>query len=222
MANVLKKPKFRVFKNMDSSYNATAVNPIDLDTIADNIDGQRYASFFAFLIDIECILHNCCICYGGRHERTKAARSLFEFCTLETQAISSCSDCYKSKHMYPNDWRTRACAVPHLLLWVKLNRSLDFWPVRKGFVYWPAKLVSIGSNESTIILFGHPEFVNVDSRSISKSTIYSTETPNMRSDESDPHWRRSICTENPSKKNLVVHVLIQNQYHSNQHTYLVI
>ncbi|XP_031635438.1 protein kinase C-binding protein 1-like [Contarinia nasturtii] len=190
IADVLNKPEFRVFQNLDAlktdtRYTSTVTNPIDLNKIADNIDGHHYKSFYAFLVDAECIYHNFCIYYGVRHEQTKAAKSLFEFCTYETKSIFSCSDCYINKHLHPSSWRTMACTVPHLLLSIKLKVSLDFWPIKKGFGYWPAKLISNSDDENKAIFFGHPEIITIDNRSLSKSFVYSNTAPTLQSGQSE-------------------------------------
>lgn len=119
----------------------------------------------------------------ARHERTKWAKSLFDFCTFETKVIFNCSDCYKNQHMYPNEWRTMACMKPHLVLWLKLTHSMDFWPIKKGFIYWPAKLIH--GDENKIILFGHPKIMTVDKRNLSKSFIYSLQPPISYANQSD-------------------------------------
>ncbi|XP_055306162.1 MYND-type zinc finger-containing chromatin reader ZMYND8-like [Sitodiplosis mosellana] len=148
MVAILNNSDFRVFKDLSAlkkgaNYCDDVVNPIDLDEIDRKICRELYDSFYAFLVDIECIYHNCFVYYDDCHDLTRIARKMFEICTLETEAISSCADCYENKHLHPMEWRTMTCKKPHLVLWAKLSRSVNFWPAKKGFTHWPAKLISI-------------------------------------------------------------------------------
>ncbi|XP_055307644.1 uncharacterized protein LOC129571816 [Sitodiplosis mosellana] len=176
MVNILNNPDFRVFKDLSAlkkvaNYCDIVVNPIDLDEIDRKICRELYNSFYAFLVDIDCIYHNCFVYYGERHELTEIAKSLFKFSKLETEAISSCVECYENKHLYPTEWRMMTCNKPHLVLWAKLGRSLTFWPAKKGFTHWPVKLISIIGDELKVVFFESSEFVNISAHD---SWIYST------------------------------------------------
>ncbi|XP_055306164.1 MYND-type zinc finger-containing chromatin reader Zmynd8-like [Sitodiplosis mosellana] len=179
MVDILNNSDFRMFKDLSAwktiaNYCDDVVNPIDLDEIDRKICRELYNSFYAFLVDIDCIYHNCFVYYGDRHEFTKIARKMFEICTRETEAISSCAECYENKHLHPMEWRTMTCNKPHLVLWAKLSRSLNFWPAKKGFTHWPAKLISIDDNSFInlkVIFFESSEFVDI---SALECWVYST------------------------------------------------
>ena len=60
-----------MFKNLsslkkDSEYRENFDNLIDLDQIDRKICNGPYDSFYAFLVDIECIYHNCFVYYRGK------------------------------------------------------------------------------------------------------------------------------------------------------------
>lgn len=84
-----------------------------------------------------------------------------EFCRTEIENISSCTDCYKNIHNKPNEWRSLACSRPHLVVWVELKRSFYYWPAEKGYLYWPAKLISAGRKNVKVIYFSGSNFVDI-------------------------------------------------------------
>lgn len=104
------------------------------------------------------------------------ALRLVNWCDSETQHITSCAECYKMKYTQPNDWRTRACAQPHLLLWVKLDREMaktNLLP-KRGIPYWPAKLFSVDDDSVNVILFCRSNLIGIP---IENCFLYATEPP---------------------------------------------
>lgn len=102
-------------------------------------------------------------------------------CKIELRNIMSCAECYESMHMrIEPDWQSLACARPHLVLWVVLDASLDFWAAKEDYVCWPAKLVAIDEKSAIVIFFKDDEntgFVEVDQ---SDCFVYSQEVPRFR------------------------------------------
>lgn len=100
-----------------------------------------------------------------RHEFTEIAKRLVGFCEFQIKSISNCVECYENKYIRPNEWRTLACSEPHLVLWAKLCRSTNFWPAKKGYTYWPAKLMSAGCNDGIkVLFFDHTEYTVIPSK----------------------------------------------------------
>ncbi|XP_031637982.1 zinc finger MYND domain-containing protein 11-like isoform X2 [Contarinia nasturtii] len=180
MAKVLSVSDFKVLQYMvdwkkQSKHHNAVVNPIDL-AVCKKVDGRIYDSFYAFTNDLQNIFHNCFVYYSERHEFTENAKKLLEFGQSEVNSILSCAECYRNKYTRPDKWRTMACGKPHLLLWAKLNRSTDFWPAKKGYSHWPAKLISVFENDIKVVFFDHTEFNVIPSKQCS---LYSIDVPSL-------------------------------------------
>lgn len=75
-----------------------------------------------------------------------------------------------------------ACEIPHLILWAKLSRPLNFWPIEKEFTHWPAKLLSVVGDKIMVIFFGHTEFLKIPS---TNCYIFSSKLINLLNNGTD-------------------------------------
>ncbi|XP_031639322.1 uncharacterized protein LOC116351365 [Contarinia nasturtii] len=148
------------------------VNPINLKVIEDKIEFDRnaYKTLVEFRVDVQWIEHNCAIAYSGgliyksansiplsnfstytpedTNSKTKTARLLLEYVNDEIEGLRNvmrtCNDCYKSLISGQKNWFKLICSRVHLPIWAKL----------KGYIYWPAKLMSINENLVNVRFFG--------------------------------------------------------------------
>ncbi|XP_031637976.1 zinc finger MYND domain-containing protein 11-like [Contarinia nasturtii] len=200
ITDVMRNPNFLKLKNSAGWQKASKeiLVPIDLSKINNDVKCQRYSSIYAFIVDVKCLYHNCaCAIYSENPNFAQEAYDLLKFCTQETEAISSCTICYENKRLKPMEWRTIACNKQHLLLWAKLpvraTRSLNFWPIEKGFKYWPAKFISGTANrgEIKVIFFDDDKFVNISQENCQ---LYTTDTIN-EAQQMDGSWMAAAIEE---------------------------
>lgn len=74
----------------------------------------------------------------------KAVNALLERCECDVKGIKTCADCFEHFIIDRNDYFTRVCAKPHLLVFAKMD----------GYPFWPAKLMSIDGDTANIEFFG--------------------------------------------------------------------
>lgn len=70
---------------------------------------------------------------ADNHEKMEIATSLVDYLEVEIESIKKCAECYSNEYNYPDTHFTMVCNEPHLIVWAK----------KKGFNFWPAKLMSI-------------------------------------------------------------------------------
>ncbi|XP_049887080.1 protein kinase C-binding protein 1-like isoform X2 [Pectinophora gossypiella] len=116
-------------------YDKYVVHPMDLTQMRAQINEGLYGSTEAFVADAQWILHNSIIFNTLQAKLTGGARALVRSCRAEMGEIEACPECYAAAHARRPTWFTDVCSTPHVLLWAKL----------KGFPYWPAKGMSVGS-----------------------------------------------------------------------------
>lgn len=115
--------------------------------------------------------------FSGIENIIETAKDLIDFCEFECQCILACSNCYESYYPRPKpEWNLTVCQVPHLIVWARLNK--EFWPAKIGFIYWPAKLVSVDNDIAIVIFFGEHKFDDVRAQGC---FLYSSTPPGARS-----------------------------------------
>lgn len=76
--------------------------------------------------------------------------------------IEECHGCYANANEYPDNWFTKPCLKPHLVLWAK----------KANKTFWPAKMIKIYENWIVVQYFGDHEIANV-----TDCLLYSSEKP---------------------------------------------
>ncbi|XP_053694903.1 protein kinase C-binding protein 1-like isoform X2 [Sabethes cyaneus] len=134
-----------IFNTMDSeqfpNYDLYVTKHVDLVMLQKNIDDQKYHSTDAFQADVSWILHNASI-YPNNGKLLPVAKALMKICKQELNEIEACNECYFNANTCKT-WFTEVCTKPHLLVWAKL----------KGFPFWPAKLMSVNTNQLVDVRF---------------------------------------------------------------------
>lgn len=74
----------------------------------------------------------------------KVADELFELCHRDVKSIRACANCFEYWINDSDDYFTKVCDKPHMLVYAKLDR----------FPYWPAKVMSIHGNVADVEFFG--------------------------------------------------------------------
>ncbi|XP_055543640.1 MYND-type zinc finger-containing chromatin reader Zmynd8-like isoform X2 [Wyeomyia smithii] len=134
-----------IFNPLDNeqfpNYAQYVTKHVDLAMLQKNVDDQKYQSTDAFQADIGWILHNASI-YPNNSKLLPIAKALMKICKQELNEIEACNECYFNANTCKT-WFTEVCTKPHLLVWAKL----------KGFPFWPAKLMSVNSNQLVDVRF---------------------------------------------------------------------
>lgn len=103
---------------------------------------------------------------SGRKAAIEDVRHLLKVCKDEMFNIETCSECFvKSSSKTKDDWFTKVCAKPHLLIWAKLS----------GYPYWPAKAMGAYDDVLNVQFFGEHERAFVPAKDC---FLYSREDPN--------------------------------------------
>ncbi|XP_055607214.1 MYND-type zinc finger-containing chromatin reader Zmynd8 isoform X2 [Uranotaenia lowii] len=123
------------------NYDHYVTNHLDLTMLQKNVADQKYKTTEAFQIDVSWILHNASI-YPNNSKLLSAAKGIMKICKQEMNEIEACNECYFNANTCKT-WFTEVCSRPHLLVWAKL----------KGFPYWPAKVMTINSNQLVDVRF---------------------------------------------------------------------
>lgn len=69
---------------------------------------------------------------------------LSELCHRDVRSIHTCPECFEYWAIDPNDYFTKVCAKPHLIVYAKAE----------GHKLWPAKVMSINGNMVNVEFFG--------------------------------------------------------------------
>lgn len=83
-----------------------------------------------------------------------------ESVTNDLKFMKNCISCYEHICNNPHDWISNVCESPHLLLWVNIEQ-ITYWPVDKGFTYWPCKVLSVKDSTLEVVFFGDHKFCQV-------------------------------------------------------------
>lgn len=70
----------------------------------------------------------------------EATKWLINFTKGEIYTIRLCHECYWRANKHQDNWFTKLCTKPHLLVWAK----------QKGFPYWVAKLMAVDCGKQTV------------------------------------------------------------------------
>ena len=141
------------------SEDSSAVNPMDLSVVEDNIQKKVYASTNSFLADVKWvtrhrhvslshtlftqIYHNCVA--NGR--LVAEAKNVLRVAKQECEEIEICPDCYLNYYTLEEEtYFAAVCRRPHAIVWAKL----------KGHPFWPAKVVRFNEpkHEVDVRFFG--------------------------------------------------------------------
>ncbi|XP_031636693.1 uncharacterized protein LOC116349423 [Contarinia nasturtii] len=137
---IMNARKFQCLKKPLKTDDPT-VTTVGLAKIAENF--ETYTSIEEFLGDINCLVR----CYSllfAKSNQKKAAESLSERCHRDVKSIQLCADCFEYWNTSRDDYFTRVCAKPHLVVFARLN----------PYPYWPGKLMSIDGEIANIEFFG--------------------------------------------------------------------
>ncbi|XP_055306173.1 MYND-type zinc finger-containing chromatin reader ZMYND8-like [Sitodiplosis mosellana] len=153
------------------------VNLIDLTKINDKI--YSYTSFFEFLTDIQCIVHNCLILFSDKHDMVKTAKSLEEYLEHEIKSVKKCIECYSNANKHPTNWSTMVCAKPHLVLWAKVI----------GYNYWPGKCMKVEGDMVNVRFFG--DYTEADVLA-TNCFLYSKTNPSVKSIKPSDRYKLAL------------------------------
>lgn len=128
-------------KQLYPHYDEYVTYHMDLEMIQKNVADRKYRTTEEFLADVSWILHNASI-YPNNNKLLPIAKAIVKVCKQELNEIEACNECYFNANTCKL-WFTEVCTKPHLLVWAKL----------KGFPFWPAKLMSVNSNQLVDVRF---------------------------------------------------------------------
>ena len=95
----------------------------------------------------------------------ETAKSLVDYLEGEIEMLKKCSECYSNSVKHPTTWFTMICNELHLIVWAK----------KMGFLYWPAKMISIDGQLINVRFFGDHEYAEVPA---TNCFLYSDTNPN--------------------------------------------
>lgn len=104
------------------------------------------------------------IIHSDEHEKTLSSRKLIGFVEGEIKSVKTCADCYEHANIDPDNWFTKTCTEPHLLIWAKI----------KGYSYWPAKVMSVDGQGVNVRFFGDHTNASVPA---SNCNLFSQQNP---------------------------------------------
>lgn len=103
----------------------------------------------------------------------RVTKRMEKFCMREIYDIEMCHECYDRSNSM-DDWFTKVCDPPHLLVWARVNGHHH---------YAPAKVLGLANaNRSKIDVrfFDDHEMASIFAK---RCYLYSEESPNVKSDE---------------------------------------
>lgn len=124
-------------------------------------------------ITVESIQFQNFFLFAARKEAIQDVQQLNKLCKYELCSIQLCAECFvRSRSSNDYEWFPKVCLQPHLLVWAKLS----------GYPYWPAKVMSVNSDDSadepavlTVQFFGEHKHAFVPAKDC---FLYSWENPN--------------------------------------------
>uniref|UniRef100_A0A8D8CAC1 Protein kinase C-binding protein 1 n=1 Tax=Culex pipiens TaxID=7175 RepID=A0A8D8CAC1_CULPI len=122
-------------------YDEYVTNHMDLEMVQKSVAERKYRTTEEFIADVSWMLHNASI-YPNNNKLLPIAKAVVKVCKQEMNEIEACNECYFNANTCKL-WFTEVCTKPHLLVWAKL----------KGFPFWPAKLMSVNSNQLVDVRF---------------------------------------------------------------------
>ncbi|XP_055301652.1 uncharacterized protein LOC129568114 [Sitodiplosis mosellana] len=143
VADLLQADEYLAVRFLDVLYYDTkgkVFNPLDLTKIGEKTEGGEYICIEDFWSDIKWIVHNTKVHRSGDELAVKATKWLLKFTKDELYTIRLCHECYWNANQKRDDWFTKPCTMPHILIWAK----------QKGFPHWPAKLMAVDVAKHTV------------------------------------------------------------------------
>lgn len=132
--------------------------------------GKCYESVSELEADMKWFAHNCRTMFPRKSEVQNAAKQLVSFVKEEIQSILICAECYKNADDYEENSFVLPCENPHILIWAKAE----------GFIYWPAKAMTVvDGNSLNVRFFGDHATAVV---SAFACYLYSEDNPNDSND----------------------------------------
>ncbi|XP_002733117.1 zinc finger MYND domain-containing protein 11-like isoform X2 [Saccoglossus kowalevskii] len=127
------------------NYHSIIRTHVDLGTIQQKIDDNKYRCLDEFEGDADLMLHNNKVYFGPESERVELCDMVVEDCKHDLNEIRLCKDCYKMSNCRSSkDWFCRPCNPAHELVWAQM----------KGFGYWPAKVIQRDKDQVDVRFFG--------------------------------------------------------------------
>lgn len=125
------------------------VNKLDISRI--KVNSSNYSSFFELQIDISWFIHNCLIEFSKNEVVCQAAKNLAKFVDEEIESIKKCIECYEKAYKFPMESFVMPCDKPHLLVWAQAP----------GWVFWPAKAMSVTNGSIHVRFFEDHSVLNL-------------------------------------------------------------
>ncbi|XP_055301677.1 MYND-type zinc finger-containing chromatin reader Zmynd8-like [Sitodiplosis mosellana] len=135
--------KFRCLVNPLTTSDPS-MNTIGLNGIYDKFDEDNYTHFEEFMDDIFAVAREYSTHLPTDINVQHAVHSLLEQCQRDVKSIKTCTDCFAYWMHDHDDYFTRVCTTPHLLVYAKMT----------GYPNWPAKLMSIDGCKANVEFFG--------------------------------------------------------------------
>lgn len=130
-------------RDEELSFKRFVYRPMDLNTMEQYVQHQKYRCVEELVADAHNIVHNVFLMYGEEHGMTELATIMIKDCKYDIDEIRQCWNCYFMSNSKPSNWFCRPCNPPHKLVYAKL----------KGFSYWPAKVIRISEDEKYDVRF---------------------------------------------------------------------
>lgn len=138
---------------MFSKNSGRLINKTDLLKIESR--STRYESFFELHLDVAWFVHNCIIEYANDDDICNRARELPKFVGEEIESLKTCIECYNNAFQFPENSFSIPCAKPHPILWCQAP----------GWVYWPAKWMSVKNGMVHVRFFQDHTILNLPAES---------------------------------------------------------
>ncbi|XP_072432287.1 zinc finger MYND domain-containing protein 11 isoform X1 [Chiloscyllium punctatum] len=126
-------------------YRRLVHTPIDVASIQEKLNENKYRSFDEFKSDAQLLLHNTILFYGADSDQAEVARALFKDTCHELAELQLCKNCFYLSNSRPENWFCYPCVPNHELVWARM----------KGFGFWPAKVMQRQDNQVDVRFFGH-------------------------------------------------------------------
>ncbi|XP_031636696.1 uncharacterized protein LOC116349425 [Contarinia nasturtii] len=108
-----------------------------------NAKFSRYTNADEFLADINALIKSYAANCASNRDVKMAIYYLSERCHRDVKSIRTCSECFASWVNDPDDYFTKVCTKPHLIVYAKAV----------PFQFWPAKLMSINGHVANVEFF---------------------------------------------------------------------
>ncbi|XP_031636683.1 protein kinase C-binding protein 1-like [Contarinia nasturtii] len=144
-------------KHLQVLYEPTGWS-IGLKGIDEKFD--EYANADEFLADIDELVKSFNTIWSHQRDIKCAITQLSELCHRDVKSIRTCSECFTNWAADPDDYFTKVCSKPHLLVYAKFG----------DYPYWPSKLMTINDRTANVVFFGDHTQADVP---VEKCILYS-------------------------------------------------